>query len=81
MLPFRGEDRKGQQLFWKGKGSCEVTGRCSDTAVCSGSRKPELDGIWIEPEAEDNQLDQLGQKAVWTEYCCEDQTCCQNIMG
>jgi hypothetical protein len=24
MLPFRGEDRKGQRPFWKGKGACGV---------------------------------------------------------
>jgi hypothetical protein len=25
MLPFQREERKGQHLFWKGKGACEAT--------------------------------------------------------
>jgi hypothetical protein len=82
MLPFSGEERKGQHPFQKGKGACEAAPGSHAGGVCRMQRSG---GLWQRPaarvrwrldwpEVRGNQSGQLGRKAVWAGYSCGDQT-------
>jgi hypothetical protein len=48
MLPFQGEERKGQHPFRKGKGVDEAA-LSFDAVMCDGGRQSESDDVWIDP--------------------------------
>jgi hypothetical protein len=88
MLLFQGEERKGSAYFRRGKehGRRLLLPKQRGNQrmqQCNGVRRWSVAGVrWCLdlPEVEDKQSGHLGQKAVWAEYCCVDQTGCQNRM-
>jgi hypothetical protein len=88
MLPFQGEERKGQHPFWKEKKACEaaldshakgqpedeVARRCE---VVGGRQSRAVSGLIRSGR---QLVGPVGPKGCLGRYCCGDQTDCQNKM-